>query len=76
MIRNRADDKEGKLNDLKSELTHLNGLRASNFLDVGCGLGFALSGLNAQWDRYGLEFSKHAAKPASKWAEVFVGSYW
>jgi len=35
-IRNRADERERKLNDLKSEQSHFNGLPGSNFLDVGC----------------------------------------
>jgi 2-polyprenyl-3-methyl-5-hydroxy-6-metoxy-1,4-benzoquinol methylase len=74
MIRNRADERKRKLNDLKSELSHFNSLPGGNFLDVGCGLGFTLSGLDAQWNRYGLEFSEYAAKSASKWAEVFIGT--
>jgi len=65
-------DPDGKKRDLKSEKddkiknwygdigNYINGLQAGKVLDVGAGLGFLLSYINSDWEKYALEISKYA----------------
>ena len=72
--RKRGEERYRKLNDLKNELAYLNELQGGNILDIGCGLGFALSGLGPQWIKYGVEYSKYAGEVASEWGEIYIGT--
>ena len=72
--RNRLEERERKLSDLRGELTYINSLPGGNFLDFGCGLGFTLSGVGDQWNRYGLEMSEFAGDHAKKWGDIHIGT--
>ena len=50
------------------EVAALANLKASDrVLDVGCGPGFLLSGLDTRWDRHGVDVSDLACEAASCW---------
>ncbi len=53
-VRNRLEEREKYLEDVKQELTFLKQLPPGRILDVGCGLGFLLSGLEPAWEKHGL----------------------
>jgi len=71
--RNLLRERKRYLKDIKQELKFLNSLPAGRILDIGCGLGYLLSGVNKRWKKHGLEISRFAAKKASKWGEIYVG---
>jgi len=73
-IRQRGQERERKLNDLKQELSYLNNLDGRIFLDIGCGLGFAMSGLDPQWVCHGVEYSKYAGSKAAEWGDIHIGT--
>ncbi len=72
-VRNRLEERQKHLEDLKQELTFLQRLPAGRLLDLGCGLGFLLSGLGPQWEKHGVEVSRFAAEHARQWATIYVG---
>ncbi len=72
-IRDRLQEREQYLDDLKQELIFLNSLKPGRILDVGCGLGYLLSGLREGWEKYGIEVSRFAAQHAQAWGRIFVG---
>ena len=71
--RNRLEEREKHLEDIKQELVFLNGLKPGKILDIGCGLGYLLSGLNERWEKFGSELSQFCAEYAKQWGEIFVG---
>ncbi len=73
-LRDRTQEKEQRIQDLKEEISFINQLAPGRILDVGCGMGELLSAVDGGWEKYGLEISKHAAKKASEYAEVFCGA--
>lgn len=72
--RDRLAERDLHLADLSEELAFVRGLPVGRVLDVGCGLGFFLSGLDPAWLRHGVEISAFAAKHAARWADVHVGT--
>lgn len=72
-VRNRLEERAKHLEDVKQELAFLNALPPGRILDVGCGLGFLLSGLNENWDKYGVEVSHFAGAHAAQWGKIHVG---
>lgn len=72
-VRDRLKEREKHLEDIKQELNFLNSLTPGRILDIGCGLGYLLSGLKDGWEKYGVEVSRFAAKHASKWGKIYVG---
>jgi len=72
-VRNRFEEKERYLEDISEEIRFINNLNPGKILDVGCGLGFLLSGINNGWEKYGVEISKIAAKHATKFGNIFCG---
>ncbi len=72
--RDRTKERHTYLEDQGAELTFLNSLSGGRLLDVGCGLGYLLSGLDAKWERHGVEISSFAAKHAAKWGEIRNGT--
>ena len=72
-VRNRLEEREKHLEDVKQELTFLQSLPAGRLLDLGCGLGFLLSGLGPEWEKHGVEVSRFAAEHARQWATIYVG---
>ncbi len=74
MIRDRTQERGKFLAGVRNELDCINSLPPGRILDVGCGLGFLLSGINKEWQRIGVELSEFAADIASKWGTVFRGT--
>ena len=58
-----------------TEINFINSLKPGKILDVGCGNGAILDGIDNKWDKYGVEISKYAADIASKKnMKIFNGS--
>lgn len=72
-VRNRLVERERHLEDVAEEVKFINGLKAGKIVDVGCGLGFLLSGIGDKWEKHGVEVSQFAAEHANKWGRVFCG---
>lgn len=72
-VRNRLEERIKHLEDVKQELAFLNNLPPGRILDIGCGLGYLLSGLDERWERHGVEISQFAARQAAQWGRIFVG---
>ena len=72
-IRHRAEERERKLIDLKDELDYVNQLTPGRILDVGCGLGFLLSGVHDTWEKHGVEISRLAAEHAAQYGKIYCG---
>lgn len=72
-LRNRLQEREKHLEDVKEELAFLNSLKPGRILDIGCGLGFLLSGLKDGWEKHGVEVSRFAARHAGELGTVFCG---
>jgi len=72
-VRDRRLERERYLDDMAVELAFINALPAGRMLDVGCGLGFLLSGVAAEWERHGVEVSAFAAEHASHYGNIFHG---
>jgi SAM-dependent methyltransferase len=74
-VRNRLEEREKDLEDrFKLELAFLNSQPPARILDVGCGLGYFLSGLSPGWEKHGTEISHFAAEHARRWGNIFVGN--
>lgn len=73
-VRNRLEEREQHLEDIKQELDYLNSLSAGRLLEVGCGPGFLLSGLKPELEKHAVEVSKYAAEHAGQWGKVFAGT--
>jgi SAM-dependent methyltransferase len=73
-VRDRRNERDQHLDDIKQELAFLNALRPGRILDVGCGLGFLLSALGTEWGKHGVEISEFAAMHARHSATVHTGS--
>lgn len=73
-VRNRFEEREQYLGDVKQELDYINNLSGGKFLDVGCGLGFFLSGVEDKFDKYGVEVSQYSYEYASKYGKIHTGT--
>jgi SAM-dependent methyltransferase len=71
--RDLAKERGKKLEDLESELAFVNRLPPGRILDVGCGLGYFLSGVDPRWQRFGVEISDYAAEKAREYGTIFHG---
>ncbi|MBT6227679.1 MAG: class I SAM-dependent methyltransferase, partial [Candidatus Scalindua sp.] len=71
--RNRLLEREQCLEDLRDVLSFINAMKPGKILDIGCGLGYLLSGVSDKWSKWGVEVSSFAAKYAENWGEIFVG---
>ena len=72
-VRDRLQERQKHLEDIREELDYLNGLPPGRILDVGCGLGYLLSGLGPRWERHGVEVSRFAADHAGQWGTIHAG---
>lgn len=59
-VRDRRTERERSLEDTAEEISMIESFPGKRILDVGCGLGFLLSGLSDRWEKHGLELSKFA----------------
>lgn len=71
VFRNRIEEKDKFLANVKDELDFINKLPPSKILDVGCGLGFLLSGIDDKHEKFGLEVSAFACEHAKQYAEIY-----
>ena len=69
--RNRLEERDIYLDDIKQEINYINSQKPGKILDIGCGLGFLLSGVNNKWDKYGVEISEFAAKHAAQYGKIY-----
>jgi D-sedoheptulose 7-phosphate isomerase len=72
--RERLQERDQSLDDVRQELAFLSSLSPGRILDVGCGPGYLLSALPEGWDRHGVELSRFAADHASKSGTIYVGT--
>lgn len=72
-VRDRLAEREKYIEDIKEEMDFLNNLPVGCILDVGCGLGFLLSGLKDGWEKHGVEVSKFAASHATQFGQIHLG---
>jgi len=55
--RNSEQERQRYLGDIAEELTFLRSIQPGCILDIGCGLGWALSGISSIWKKHGTEIS-------------------
>lgn len=72
-VRDRRGERERYLQDIATELAFINALPPGRMLDVGCGLGFLLSGVADEWERHGVEVSAFAAGHAARYGQIHQG---
>jgi SAM-dependent methyltransferase len=72
-VRDLAFERDKKVEDLACELSFVNKLPPGRLLDVGCGLGHLLSGVDPKWERHGIEISEYAAEKATAHGIIFHG---
>ncbi|HVW23895.1 MAG TPA: class I SAM-dependent methyltransferase [Polyangiaceae bacterium] len=72
-VRDLSRERDKKVKDLENELAFVNKLPPGRLLDVGCGLGHLLSGVEPTWERYGVEISEYAAEKAAMYGKIFHG---
>jgi SAM-dependent methyltransferase len=73
-VRDLAEERDKKIEDLAAELAFVNKLPPGRILDVGCGLGHLLSGVDPRWDRHGIEISAYAAERACEYGSIYHGT--
>ncbi len=71
--RDKTEERDKRVASCKEELDYINGLPPGKVLDVGCGLGFLLSGIDDSWDKHGVEISEYGAKHAQQFGKVLCG---
>lgn len=74
VLRDPYQERDRKLEDLAQELAYVNALPPGRILDVGCGLGFFLSGVAAGWEKHGQEVSKPCTDYAAQFCTPFRGT--
>lgn len=70
-VRNRIEEEEKFLANVKKEVNFINSLPPSKVLDVGCGLGFLLGAVDDKHQKTGLEVSSFAADYAKKYSTIY-----
>lgn len=75
-VRNMEDpsERQSKRDLAADELRFVNGMTAGKILDVGCGTGAFLEGVQESWEKFGVELSGFAAEVASRYCDVFHGT--
>ena len=72
-LRDRKEEKDIYLQRHKEKVDYLNKL-SGRIIDVGCGYGFLLYGLNDNWEKFGVDISKLATGFAQQYGEIFCGT--
>ena len=72
--RNLLQEREQSLAGVKEITDYLGSVRPGTILDIGCGLGWILSSLGKEWDKYGIEVSKFASRHAAQFGNVHNGT--
>jgi len=73
IIRDKTKERKKRIESCKEELDYINNLKPGKILDVGCGLGFLLSGINSKWEKHGVEISEYGANYAKQYGKVLCG---
>lgn len=71
--RDKTEERMKRIKSCKEELDYINNLPPGKVLDVGCGLGFLLSGIYDKWDKHGVEISEYGAEQAKQYGKVLCG---
>ena len=71
--RDRTAEREQHIDDLKTELAFIRTLKPGRIVDIGCGLGFLLSGIPDGWEKYGVELSAFAVERARTYGTIHHG---
>ena len=74
--RNRLSEDERKafLANIGTELQAIHCRAPGRILDVGCGPGYLMSGIDKEWERHGVEISAVAAEHAAQWGKIHFGT--
>lgn len=72
-IRDVGDERNHKLEWAKEEIRFINNLDPGVILDIGCGIGAVLEGIDDGWEKHGVEVSKYAAAKANNYGKIFLG---
>ena len=72
--RNLLEEIDQQIEDVRYVWEYINTLNPGVILDVGCGLGSLLSAVSNNWEKYGIEVSRTAAKYASKHGDIHLGT--
>ncbi len=72
--RDRSQERDKRIRECAEEISYINAFTPGRILDVGCGLGFLLSGIDDKWEKHGVEISSFAAKEAQKIGTIFCGT--
>jgi SAM-dependent methyltransferase len=74
--RNRLseDERQAFLTNIETELQSIHNLAPGRILDVGCGPGYLLSGIDKEWECHGVEISAVAAEHAAQWGKIHFGT--
>lgn len=73
-VRNLLEEREHSLSGIKEITSYIERLNPGKLLDIGCGLGWMLSSLSQDWDKFGIEISRFASNYASKFANIHNGT--
>jgi SAM-dependent methyltransferase len=73
--RDLLNEREHNLLGMHEVTTFLDKQPAGRILDIGCGPGWLLSHLSADWIKYGIEISTFASSVASKYGEIYNGNF-
>ncbi len=71
--RDKTKEREKRIASCREELDYINNLTPGKVLDVGCGLGFLLSGIDDKWEKHGVEISEFGANYAKKYGKILCG---
>jgi len=72
-VRDKTQEQGKRLAECREELAYINSLPPGKVLDVGCGLGFLLAGIDPRWEKHGVEISEYAAEQAQNYGTVLCG---
>lgn len=73
VIRDKTQERDKRISFCQEEINYINNLKPGKVLDVGCGLGFLLSGINSNWKKYGVELSEYASAYAKRYGTILCG---
>lgn len=73
IVRDKTKEKSKRISFCQEEINYINNLKPGRVLDVGCGLGFLLSAIKPDWEKYGVEIGEYAAEYAKKYGTVLCG---
>jgi SAM-dependent methyltransferase len=68
------DERKAFLANIGTELRSIHSRTPGRILDVGCGPGYLMSGIDKEWERHGVEISAVAAEYAAQWGKIHFGT--